>query len=229
MADGICGGAAPEACREEKMTHAWPRVQAGESPAGEHPLETAWTLWVDKKTTDRKEQSAYMEGLKQLGTFQTIEGFLRLLAFIKKPSTFPRDYNLLCFRNGCKPMWEEFPDGGCWNYRMRRSGGADDPVDHSWESLIIACIGESFETPDVVGCVMSSRVKEIAVSVWNASNTNDPQVRFKIGEQMRKVLSLSANALLEYKNHQSSMQDFSTYRNAQVYIMRSDICAGTRS
>mmetsp|Transcript_72716 Transcript_72716/g.164998 ORF Transcript_72716/g.164998 Transcript_72716/m.164998 type:complete len:230 (-) Transcript_72716:153-842(-) len=201
---------------------AWPRVKEGDFPSGEHALETAWTLWVDKKSSDRREQTAYIEGLKQVGTFKTIEQFFRLFAFIKKPSKFPRDYNLFCFRSGCKPMWEEFPDGGCWNYRIRRIGGSDDPVDISWESLLIACLGEHFETPDVVGCVMSSRVKEIALSVWNASNTSNTQVRFKIGERMREVLSLNTNALLEYKNHQSSMQDFSTYRNAQVYIMRSD-------
>mmetsp|Transcript_104855 Transcript_104855/g.333704 ORF Transcript_104855/g.333704 Transcript_104855/m.333704 type:complete len:230 (+) Transcript_104855:75-764(+) len=199
------------------------RVEEGQYPPREHPLETAWTLWVDKKSSDRREQSAYMEGLKQLGTFRTVEEFLRLFAFVKKPSHFPRDYNLLCFRAGCKPMWEEFPQGGCWNYRIRRSGGSEGPADaadRGWESLILACIGEAFETPEVVGCVMSSRVKEVALSVWNASNASDPQIRFKIGEQVRKTLALSGNALLEYKDHQGSLQDYSSYRNAQVYIMR---------
>merc|ERR1712037_837949 len=105
---------------------------------------------------------------------------------------------------------------------MRRtSTGCDEPVDRAWEDLLLACLGEAFGTPEVVGCVMSSRVKEIAVSVWNASNQKDPQVRFKIGERLREVLALSANALLEYKDFHSSIKDFSTYRNAQVYIMRS--------
>mmetsp|Transcript_97014 Transcript_97014/g.313269 ORF Transcript_97014/g.313269 Transcript_97014/m.313269 type:complete len:233 (-) Transcript_97014:95-793(-) len=230
MAEGTSGGEEQAADAGEAaglVPATWPRVEEGSFPDGEHPLETAWTLWVDKKSSDRKEQSAYIEGLKQLGTFRTIEEFLRLYAFVKKPSSFPRDYNLFCFRSGCQPMWEEFPDGGCWNYRMRRGGGAEDPVDRAWESLLIACLGEAFETPDVVGCVMGSRVKEIAISVWNASNTKDPQVRFKIGERMREVLCLNTNALLEYKNHQSSMQDFSTYRNAQVYIMRTPGAMGT--
>mmetsp|Transcript_64395 Transcript_64395/g.112430 ORF Transcript_64395/g.112430 Transcript_64395/m.112430 type:complete len:214 (-) Transcript_64395:79-720(-) len=199
---------------------AWPRVKESEYPEGEHPLETAWTLWIDKKGGDRKEQDAYISGLKQVGTFNTVEQFLRLLAFLKKPSTFPRDYNLLCFRSGLKPMWEEFPDGGCWNYRIRRTGDSSAAADWLWESTLLACLGEVFETPDVVGCVLSSRLKEIAISVWNACNINDSQVRFKIGERMRDVLSLSPNALLEYKDHQSSLKDFSTYRNARVYIMR---------
>merc|ERR1719469_1012272 len=109
-----------------------------------------------------------MDGLKQVGTFNSVEEFLRLYAHIKRPSTFPRDYNLLCFRAGCKPMWEEFPDGGCWNYRIRRTD-SDGPADVTWERCICGCVGEAFKTPDVVGCVLSSRVKEIAVSVWNAS------------------------------------------------------------
>eukprot|EP00747_Dinoflagellata_sp_TGD_P167285 gnl/TRDRNA2_/TRDRNA2_191399_c0_seq1.p1 gnl/TRDRNA2_/TRDRNA2_191399_c0~~gnl/TRDRNA2_/TRDRNA2_191399_c0_seq1.p1 ORF type:complete len:226 (+),score=48.87 gnl/TRDRNA2_/TRDRNA2_191399_c0_seq1:61-738(+) len=197
-----------------------PSIGEGDFPTGETPLETAWTFWVDKKSTDRKEQAAYMEGLKQIGTFNTMEGFFRLFACIKRPSGFPRDYSLLCFRKGCKPMWEEWPAGGCWNYRMRRTADSDAIINRSWESTVLACLGESFETPDVIGCVLSSRLKEVAVSVWNASNTRDSQVRFKIGEQMRQVLELTQNALLEYKDNQSCLKDFSGYRNARVYVMR---------
>mmetsp|Transcript_49566 Transcript_49566/g.146451 ORF Transcript_49566/g.146451 Transcript_49566/m.146451 type:complete len:225 (-) Transcript_49566:50-724(-) len=195
------------------------QVPLADCPPGEHPLETAWTLWVDKKSSDRKASSAYMEGLKQLGTFSTVEGFLRLWAHLKKCSTFPLDFNLLCFREGSKPMWEEFPEGGCWNYRMRRATKEDGSVmDSTWEACVLSCIGEAFATPDVVGCVMGSRHKEIALSVWNASNTRDTTVRFKIGERLREVLHLKANALLEYKDFQASIADFSTYRNAQAYI-----------
>merc|ERR1712032_1476413 len=107
------------------------------------------------------DQSAYVEGLKQLGTFQTIEQFLRLIAYVKSPSVFPRQHSLLCFRSGCKPMWEEFPDGGCWNYRIRRTADSDGPADRTWENTVLGCIGEAFETPSVVGCVLSSRMKEI--------------------------------------------------------------------
>merc|ERR1712183_654809 len=101
----------------------------------------------DKKSSDRKEKGAYVEGLKQLGTFRTVEQFLRLFAFIKRPGNFPRDHNLLCFRSGCTPMWEEFPDGGCWNYRVRRSSAANSTADHTWESTLLACPGEAFGTP----------------------------------------------------------------------------------
>jgi len=197
------------------------RIRDEDVPAGQHPLETSWTLWVDRKSTgDRRAPTAYMEGLRQLGTFNSVEGFLQLWAFLKRPSTFPRDCSLLCFRTGLKPMWEEFPDGGCWNYRMRRTGEADGASDVAWESMLTGCIGEAFATPDVVGCVLSSRLKEIAISVWNNSNSSDPQARFKIGERAREVMDLGGNALMEYKDFQSSIKDYSSYRNAQAYIMR---------
>lgn len=200
----------------------WPRVQDGDYPRGEHPLETAWTLWIDRKSVARKEPSAYIEGLKQLGTFKTVEQFFRIMAFLKKPSGFPRECNLLCFREGCRPMWEEFPDGGSWNYRIRRTSDSDVLTDRTWESTLLGCLGEAFETPDVVGCVLSTRLKEIAISVWNASNSGDPQARFKIGEKAREVMALSANAVVEYKDFQSSIKDYSTYSNAQAYILRAD-------
>lgn len=203
----------------EETTDASPPM---EIPDGEHALETAWTLWIDKKGGDRKDQTAYMGSLKQLGTFNTVEGFLRLYAYLKRPNEFPRDYSLLCFREGAKPMWEEFPDGGCWNFRMRRGHESDEYFNRCWESALLACIGESFETPNIVGCVLSSRVKEIAVSLWNASNTENAQIRFKIGEKLRDLLALGPNELLEYKDNANSMQDFSSYRNARKYIMRTD-------
>eukprot|EP00440_Ansanella_granifera_P036085 gb/GFBE01039151.1/.p1 GENE.gb/GFBE01039151.1/~~gb/GFBE01039151.1/.p1 ORF type:complete len:223 (+),score=51.36 gb/GFBE01039151.1/:1-669(+) len=201
-----------------KAASSWTRVSAEECPAGEHPLETAWSLWLEQKTLERKESADYMDSLVEIGTVKTVEEFLRLTAWIKKPSSFPRDYSLLCFRVGSKPMWEEFPDGGCWSYRQKRGDKvSDSAADRSWDNLQLACISEAFGTPDVVGCVLSSRVKTLAVSVWNTSNTVEPQVRFKVGERMREVLGLPSNTLMEYKDFQSSIKDGSTYRNATLY------------
>merc|ERR1712232_18455 len=153
------------------------------------------------KSSERKEQDEYVSGLKQLGSFTTVEQFLQLYAFIKKANVFPRDYSLSCFRTGCKPMWEEFPHGGCWNHRVRRSCEQTCQADRLWENTLLACIGEAFETPDVVGCVVSSRTMEIAVSVWNC----DSQCRFKIGERLKEILNMNENTILEYKAHESSL------------------------
>jgi|Transcript_10232 translation initiation factor 4E len=191
-------------------------VKQGEYPEPESPLETAWTFWYDKKTTDRKESDQYMEGLKQLGSFNTIEGFYRHYSYLLRPSELPRDHNVLMFRKGYKPMWEEFPEGGCWIIRIKRKA-SQNYVNHMWENLLIACIGEAFEMPDVVGCVLSTRLKDDVLSIWNLNNRDTP-ARFRIGEKLKEVLDLNMTALIQYKDHMQSLQDYSTYRNARNYM-----------
>lgn len=81
----------------------------------------------------------------------------------------------------------------------------------------MACIGEAFEMPDVVGCVLSTRLKDDVLSVWNVSN-RETQARFRIGEKLKEVLDLDMNALIQYKDHMQSLQDYSTYKNAKNYM-----------
>merc|ERR1711879_1140280 len=80
-----------------------------------------------------------MEGLRQLGSFNTIEGFYRHYTYLLRPSELPRDHNVLLFRKGYKPMWEEFPEGGCWIIRIKRKV-SQSYVNRMWENLLIACI-----------------------------------------------------------------------------------------
>ncbi|CAL1163848.1 unnamed protein product [Cladocopium goreaui] len=98
----------------------------------------------DKKTSDRKESEQYMEGLKQLGSFNTVEGFYRHYSFLLRPSELPRDHNVLLFRKGYRPMWEEFPEGGCWIIRIKRKA-SQNYVNRMWENLLLAFIGEESE------------------------------------------------------------------------------------
>jgi len=192
------------------------RVREGQYPSSEDPLEAAWSFWYDKKTSDRQESDQYMEGLKQLGSFNTIQGFYRHYTYLLRPSELPRDQNLLLFRKGYKPMWEEFPEGGCWIIRIKRKV-SQSYVNRMWENLLLACIGEEFEMPDVVGCVLSTRLKDDALSIWNISNRDTP-ARFRIGEKLKEILDLDMSALIQYKDHMQSLQDYSTYRNAKNYM-----------
>lgn len=197
---------------------AWEELRAreGEYPADEALLETPWTFWYDKKTSDKKESDQYMEGLRQLGTFGTIEGFYKHYTYLLRPSELPRDHNVWLFRKGYKPMWEEFPEGGCWIVRIKKKV-SQSYVNRMWENLLLACIGEEFEMPDVVGCVLSTRIKDDVLSIWNLSN-HDTNNRFRIGEKLKEVLDLDMNALIQYKDHMQSLQDYSTYRNARNYM-----------
>ncbi len=274
--------------------HLYEDIRVREWAEGEHPLETEWTFWYDKKPTakkdakkdrkdkdkdkkdkdrkdkndkeskrerkdsgkennpkenskssrspdqqhnnadlldddegahddeelaahpDAEERGNYIDNLSRLGDFNTVESFYRHYAYLKRPQDMPRDFNLWCFRKGYRPAWEEFPEGGCWIIRIKRKTG-QNYVNRMWESLLMGTVGEAFGIPDVVGCVLSTRAKDDVLSLWNNSNEN-PQVRFRIGEKLREILDLDAHALIQYKEHMSSIQDNSTFRNAKNYI-----------
>ena len=94
------------------------RVQTGDFPENEHPLETGWTVWYDRKSLNKQESDQYIEGLHPLGSFNTVEGFYSNYAYLMRPHEMPENINIHVFRKGYKPMWEEFPDGGCWSMRL---------------------------------------------------------------------------------------------------------------
>jgi len=55
------------------------KKKRGAPPADGHPLETPWTVWYSKKTTENAntKNKQWLQHLKQLGTFATIETFQR--------------------------------------------------------------------------------------------------------------------------------------------------------
>jgi hypothetical protein len=82
-----------------------------------------------------------------------------------------------------------------------------------WEELILAMIGEQFDVGnEICGAVVSTRGNEDIISVWNKTNDNQEAIN-KIRDQMRRILRLPVFIQLEYKKHQDSLQDKSSYRN----------------
>lgn len=98
---------------------------------------------------------------------------------VKRPSQLNRDVNLYLFRDqpNCAPMWEAFPQGGCWILKIKKKANV---LGKMWQDLVFAAIGEAFEQLDVVGIAMAIRSKEDMLSVWNADNSDD-NTRFAIG------------------------------------------------
>jgi len=189
-------------------------------PPGEHALQTGWCFWYDTKLSKHADVNEYKSHLHNLGAFYTIEDFWRYYVHLKRPSALDVNTNLYLFRHGenMVPMWESFPKGGCWILKIRKKTGTGPSVlGKLWQDLVLAAVGEAFAEPDVVGVAMSIRMKEDLLQVWNADNTN-PSIRFMIGEKLKEILGLEPNTMIEYKNHFSSLQDMSTFRNAKPYV-----------
>eukprot|EP00916_Digyalum_oweni_P014623 GHVL01023989.1.p2 GENE.GHVL01023989.1~~GHVL01023989.1.p2 ORF type:complete len:282 (+),score=38.86 GHVL01023989.1:42-848(+) len=199
-----------------RPTHEEIRVVDGDFDPMEHPLETAWTIWYDVRADIKLDADNYADTLKEVGTFNTVEGFFRMFSNINKASDLPRNVNLHVFRHGNIPMWEEFPHGGSWILRVRKKSA--DVVNRMWEDLVIACISEAFEMHEVVGIILSVRSKEDIFSIWNDSNQKQPQVRFKIGERLKEILGLDIKSMIQYKEFMTALKDYSSFANAKNYM-----------
>jgi translation initiation factor 4E len=106
-----------------------------------------------------------------------------------------------------------------------------------WEELVLAIIGEQFDVGhEICGAVVSIRHNEDIISVWNknADNTeaknkirlvfleNRPYFSpslsislcrlFLISDQLRRILKLPQFIAIEYKKHQDSIVDKSSFR-----------------
>lgn len=184
-------------------------------PEGEHPLESPWSLYFDKKLPKPTDYKNYHQNLQKMGRFNTLEGFWRHYSYLKSPDDLPRDHNLFMFRHDLVPAWETFPKGGTWIIKVRKKNGV---ISRLWEELLFACVGELFEEPAVVGVMLSLRNRDDLLSVWNADNHRDPDVRFKIGEKLRDILNLDESTQVEYKHFSSAMRDGSSFRNAKPYV-----------
>jgi len=191
-----------------------------EQTDGEHALQTGWCFWYDRKVSGHTNVDEYKSHLRSLDAFHTVEGFWRYYVHLKRPSALEVNTNLYLFRQGenMVPMWESFPEGGCWILKLRKKSASGPSVlSKLWQDLVLATIGEAFEEPDVVGVGLSVRPREDLLSVWNGDNSND-QVRFMTGEKLKTILGLEENTMIEYKTFKASLQDMSSFRNAKPYV-----------
>lgn len=195
-----------------------------ERGANDHPLQTPWAFWYDKKqpftTKTRVDASEFRGHLHKLGSFDSVESFWKMYCYLKRPSNLELNVNLYLFRDlpGMIPMWEAYPRGGCWilKVKKRKESGAS-VLGKLWQEMVIAAIGEAFEEPDVCGISICIRRVEDLITVWNCDSRND-EVRFHIGEKMKQILDLEPSTIVEYKYHAESMNDKSTFRNAKPYV-----------
>lgn len=132
---------------------------------------------------------------------------------MKKPTEMPREIDIFFFREPEVPMWEESPSGGIWIIKIKK----EDNIDKMWESILFAMIGEQFEEPNVIGASLSLRTKERLLQVWLKDGRNE-RVRTNVSNKIRHFLALDpSNVTFYYKEHQKSIKDGSTMKNAEGF------------
>jgi len=203
-----------------------------ECAEGEHDLQTPWSWWFDKKMKNISNADLTAEDFKanmqHLGTVHSVEQVLQYYKNLAKPSALPNDTNLHLMRYNTYPMWESFPLGGCWLIKFQNNKAKksttdlecyNSTVDSIWEQLVYSAIGEAFADPEMIGVSLSVRQKGVVLSVWNLNTIDGTTSKFAIGEKLKHIVQSQPFYSIEYKYHNQSMRDRSSFRNARPYII----------
>ncbi|KAL2119309.1 hypothetical protein VTJ04DRAFT_6269 [Mycothermus thermophilus] len=167
-----------------------------------HQLRNSWVFWFRPPISKANGFIEYEKTLHPIATVEAVEQFFSIYRHLKRPSALPlvSDYHL--FKKGIRPIWEdeENKNGGKWVVRLRKG-----VADRYWEDLLFAIIGDQFgeASEEVCGVVLSVRNGEDILSIWARANG---QRVLKIRETMKRVLAFPPDTKLEWKSHDSSIQ-----------------------
>ncbi|KAJ1949898.1 hypothetical protein EC988_004585, partial [Linderina pennispora] len=180
---------------------------------GQHPLRSAWAFWFMHRAPGEKITD-YESAMIRLASFGTVEGFWGVYSHLLRPNQVPTitDYHL--FRDSVRPVWEDPANmnGGKWMIRLRKGLAT-----RLWERLAMAVVGDVFDVGDeVCGIVLSIRNSEDILSLWNRTAV-DAKTNVHIRDIIKQVLEVPAETIMEYKAHNDSLKDNSSFRNTDVY------------
>jgi len=184
---------------------------------------TSTSTEEEKTQTPHKDPPpTYESSINVINTITTVEDFWRTYDHLVRPNDLPNPADYHFFREGIKPTWEDASNsrGGKWIVRLKKGLAS-----RYWEETLLALIGGQFTgvtEGEICGAVVSIRYSEDIVSIWN-KNSDDMVVTDRIRDAMKKILHLPHNVHMEYKPHQASLQDKSSYRNTTVWKPKSAI------
>ncbi|RFU25831.1 hypothetical protein B7463_g10505, partial [Scytalidium lignicola] len=173
-----------------------------ETPPPSHMLRYSWVFWYRPPIAKSNGFIEYEKTLHPMAGFDNVEDFFTIYKHLKRPSILPlvSDYHI--FKKGIRPVWEDDENrkGGKWIVRLKKG-----VADRYWEDLVFAIIGDQFAeaSEDVCGAVLSVRNGEDILSIWTR---NDGGRVLKIRETMKRVLAFPPDTKVEWKSHDSSIQ-----------------------
>ncbi|KAJ1812930.1 hypothetical protein LPJ75_003412 [Coemansia sp. RSA 2598] len=193
-------------------------VEGGGSGGGgggetEHPLRFGWTFWFMHRAPGQKIDD-YEAAMIKIASFATVEGFWAVYSHLKRPDRVPTITDYHMFRQGVRPVWEDPANvnGGKWMVRLRKGLSP-----RMWEKLAMAVVGDAFCVGDeICGIVLSIRNSEDIISLWNRTAL-DTKTNALIRDTMKAAMGLPPECVVEYKAHNDSLKDNSSFRNTDVY------------
>lgn len=184
-----------------------------------HPLYSPWTLWFDSPATKGRNlpqtpisafpqtpiipqtpgtaaAQGWMEDIKRVISFDSVEEFWGLYNNIVPPSALPQKANYYLFKEGIIPAWEDEANknGGKWSIQLPKDKNRAN-VDKMWLYTMLAAIGETFDpalttsdkngsqpTSLITGVIVSTRPQFYRLSIWTrlAPSADDEALRERI-------------------------------------------------
>ncbi|XP_075507370.1 eukaryotic translation initiation factor NCBP-like [Primulina tabacum] len=175
-----------------------------------HPLKHKFVFWYTRLTPGVRSQTAYEDNIKKVVDFSTVEYFWVCYCHLARPSTLPSPTDLHLIKDGIRPLWEDSANcnGGKWIIRFKKAVSG-----LFWEDLVLALIGDQLDYGDnICGAVLSIRFNEDILSVWNR-NASDNQAVMGLRDSIKRHLKIPHTYVMEYKPHDASLRDHSSYRN----------------
>ncbi|MED6196024.1 hypothetical protein PIB30_043364 [Stylosanthes scabra] len=173
-----------------------------------HPLKNKFVLWYTRRTPGVRNHTSdsYEDSIKKIVHFR----FWVCYCHLSRPSALPVPTDLHLFKEGIRPLWEDSANcnGGKWIIRFNKVVSG-----RFWEDLVLALVGDQLDYgDDICGAVLSIRFNEDIVSVWNR-NASDNQAIMGLRDSIKRHLKLPHGYVMEYKPHDASLRDNSSYRN----------------
>jgi len=202
-----------------------------------HPLYSSWTLWFDSPATKTRNgvpqtplssvtpstpmtaaAAGWMDDIKKVISFDSVEEFWGLYNNIVPPSQLPQKANYYLFKENIIPAWEDpaNKDGGKWSIQLPKDKNRAN-IDKMWLFTMLSAIGETFDpslsnpsSPDstpppslITGVIVSTRPQFYRVSIWtrlapSSTPTTDTPHPDEVGEALRaRVESIGKHFKME--------------------------------
>jgi len=205
-----------------------------------HPLYSSWTLWFDSPATKGRNLPqtpmtafpstpvpptpsgasalGWMEDIKRVINFDSVEEFWGLYNNIVPPSALPQKANYYLFKEGIIPAWEDEANkhGGKWSIQLPKDKNRAH-VDKMWLYTMLAAIGETFDSHPsdsesgdthaesfVTGVIVSTRPQFYRLSIWTriAPTMTGTAEDEKLKERIESVGRHFKTSVLGYSENQ---------------------------
>ncbi|GAM20935.1 hypothetical protein SAMD00019534_041100 [Acytostelium subglobosum LB1] len=162
-------------------------------------LECEWVFYYDEGAPKGSTCENYQSYVKNLGSFNSVQGFWRYWNNLLDVSLLPQNANLRLFKSGVDPTWEDpaNQNGGKWTLMC-----SPDQASNIVMRTILTLIGEQLEySTDICGFVLSVRPNRHVVNIWNKTGDNQEIIDRTSSELSSFILGKS----FKYQAHKYAM------------------------